>query len=434
MENRSRIRSDGRSGESSGSRHVEALPKNLGHLANEETANIVILAEAAKNKGGGVGSEIGEGKVKASSDDEVESGQRSGKQSMHGVGQVAHPQGFQAWSAFLARDRRGREGGDHAKGHWARNCPMKRQQGRGQQQGEREVNPSAALRDEAEGSPAGSSTIKEKEREEDGFVMVGRKKQGLHTGSERVQGEKVTTSNSFQLLEKRSDVPDEMEEQRMRDVEKALLELGQNSGLEVRRKEVSGEAKNKGGEGERRRKALTKERGGTAQEPQASERSKNGSGMEDVIMGMEDVLQELEKVSANKDHKEVDEQELPKGKGNTEKKLELGHEVSFQGGEMWSPQGRVPKMRSKGGKGSGWKEKGADPVHVQADKRRALGVLDGNGCRRSVRKESDVSSTDETGRERKLRDEGLGQVRQVLAVMAEQGGERQGKENRRTRK
>ncbi|KAL3690373.1 hypothetical protein R1sor_016682 [Riccia sorocarpa] len=92
-------------------------------------------------------------------------------------------------------------------------------------------------------------------------------------------------------------------------------------------------------------------------------------------------------------------------------KVELGHEVLFAGSPFvsnWS--GRAPKK-----KGS----QNLAQSSSQAGKRRVLGSLDGNGLRLSEKHDSGASSMeDERGRERKMRDEGLSQVREVISNMA----------------
>ncbi|KAL3694440.1 hypothetical protein R1sor_008091 [Riccia sorocarpa] len=370
MENQSRIRSVGSNKESSGSRHVEAFPKKLGRPANGETASIEIVADVAKNKEGGVGRDRsgweGGDHVRVQQDKGVLPEERR-----HDKAEEEHMNWAEGITLAMLKQE-------------TESLPMTTEEHEGRDGTMRifEMNI-----EKASCSPVVSGMIKEKEREEDGFVMVGRKKQGSHTGSEKVQGEKVVTSNSFQILEKRRAESDEGEEQRIRDIEKITLEFGQNSGWEIRRKEVSGEASNKGGERERGRKAVEIERAvedvsaSKAHEKAEEQELLKGKGAEvdseEEEIGWELLVKSLRelKKSAKKTGKnmaEEDHKNRGKGEssraakhdhehqnnpfssfgsvlGNTEKRLELGHEISFQGGEMWSPQGRVPKMRSKGG-------------------------------------------------------------------------------------
>ncbi|KAL3696936.1 hypothetical protein R1sor_011012 [Riccia sorocarpa] len=101
-------------------------------------------------------------------------------------------------------------------------------------------------------------------------------------------------------------------------------------------------------------------------------------------------------------------------------KIELGHQVSFSGHTMFPRIGRGPKQKEF---------KGQEITRRVANKRRALGGLDYNGFRLAERREVSVDSKDANGRERKLRDDGLSQVRQVLEEMRARGGSEDDKEN-----
>ncbi|KAL3675600.1 hypothetical protein R1sor_025548 [Riccia sorocarpa] len=61
-------------------------------------------------------------------------------------------------------------------------------------------------------------------------------------------------------------------------------------------------------------------------------------------------------------------------------------------------------------------------VTVAPEKRRALGEVDWNGCRLSDSVDCFLDLEDDTHRERKLRDEGLSQIRQVLNFASQNGG------------
>ncbi|KAL3682953.1 hypothetical protein R1sor_000975 [Riccia sorocarpa] len=108
---------------------------------------------------------------------------------------------------------------------------------------------------------------------------------------------------------------------------------------------------------------------------------------------------------------------------DSEQNVGLGQEVMFKG-EF------TKKLRA----GRGPKQKGvgrvspsvAGDTYKAAEKRRALGSLDPNGCR-LARRESSQDTEDEGRRERKLRDDGLSQIRQVREVirLAEIGAEQE---------
>ncbi|KAL3681635.1 hypothetical protein R1sor_024591 [Riccia sorocarpa] len=82
------------------------------------------------------------------------------------------------------------------------------------------------------------------------------------------------------------------------------------------------------------------------------------------------------------------------------------------------------------GRGPKQKEfKGQEITRRAADKRRALGGLDHNGFRLAERREVSVDLEETNDRERKSRDDGLSQVRQVLEAMRTRGSSEDDKEN-----
>ncbi|KAL3696843.1 hypothetical protein R1sor_010919 [Riccia sorocarpa] len=111
-----------------------------------------------------------------------------------------------------------------------------------------------------------------------------------------------------------------------------------------------------------------------------------------------------------------------------ETSLTIGHEVSFEGrGQTAVSEGRGPKKKdlvaSRSGAGghrsrkkwNDWESpesSGEVPLQSKsaAEKRRALGELDRNGCRLSERRDAELEMLDDSFRERKLRSDGLQQV------------------------
>ncbi|KAL3675637.1 hypothetical protein R1sor_025585 [Riccia sorocarpa] len=94
-------------------------------------------------------------------------------------------------------------------------------------------------------------------------------------------------------------------------------------------------------------------------------------------------------------------------------KIGLGQKVGFDGRSIFGHYyGRAPKK-----KGAGPNTSSRGPVQRQAEKRRALGSLDPNGVREVERKECSSSTKNEIRRDRKIRDEGLSQVREVISKM-----------------
>ncbi|KAL3689561.1 hypothetical protein R1sor_015870 [Riccia sorocarpa] len=103
---------------------------------------------------------------------------------------------------------------------------------------------------------------------------------------------------------------------------------------------------------------------------------------------------------------------------------ELGQEVVFgEQDQLLSQLGRGPKKKGGSGLRSKVGKKGKDlvpgEIKKSAEKRRALSSMDVNGCRQSDSRSCSASLEEDPHRARKLRNDGLSQVRQVLRNLSD---------------